>query len=863
MLQHLGQSAHGDEAHLLLDLGVHLIQVAGVVPGDEHRRDALTEGRHALFLQTADGQHVAVQRDFSGHGQVVVDRDTGQRRNQRRRQCDTRGGTVLRHSALGGMDVQVGVLELVGRDAVFFGVDLGVGHGELGALLHDITEAAGDLDFAGAVRDDGDLNRQHLAADTRPRQTVGNAHGVLAGDKRRLDLLGAEQLLDHRCGNADLLGFPCRDLLRTFAQHRRDGAFQIAHACLAGVAVNDGIQCAACQGHAPLQAVVFQLLGQQMALGDVEFFGAGVAGQLDDIHAVIERAGDRGGIVRRRDKEHLAQIKRNIEVVILKGAVLLGVQHLEQCAGRVSLVVARQLVDLVEQDDRVRGLGRRDGADDAARHRADVGAAVAADLGFIVDAAQAHAGKFAVHALGNGVRNARFADARRADKADDLPLDVLVQLAHSQQLENAFLDLLQAVVLTVQHLAGVGLVKVVLGGGVPRQGQAGIQIAADNAALGAAALHTGQTVTLFQQLFGGFFIKVQCLDFPAVCIGLGAGVLGVAELLADDIHLLAQVVFALALVHAGVDLVVQVALDVHDLAFLPQQGQQLFEAAQQGRFVQDNLLILILEQEVGGHVLAQIQRRIGGNDVIDDILGNLRAVGQVLLKAVLQAADESLDLVALVGRDAAHRHGAYRGLQILFADVELQQTGTGLALDEDLHEVIGDAQHLLDFGNDTVGIQVAKGRFFLIHLALGDEKDAAVGVHGGLDGGNGLGAAHLKMDYIVGENHQPAQGDGRQMHHIAGDLDLYFFRHSYSPIACRTGVLFAFAASSGGSRMRAALCAISACIRSWGEHSPSSVVMSGLPSSTSMSMLPVRKNVMYGANFSVTVSSPERCSPFL
>ena len=62
-----------------------------------------------------------------------------------------------------------------------------------------------------------------------------------------------------------------------------------------------------------------------------------------------------------------------------------------------------------------------------------------------------------------------------------------------------------------------------------------------------------------------------------------------------------------------------------------------------------------------------------------------------------------------------------------------------------------------------------KGRFFLIHLALGDEKDAAVGVHGGLDGGNGLGAAHLKMDYIVGENHQPAQGDGRQMHHIAGE----------------------------------------------------------------------------------------------
>ena len=133
--------------------------------------------------------------------------------------------------------------------------------------------------------------------------------------------------------------------------------------------------------------------------------------------------------------------------------------------------------------------------------------------------------------------------------------------------------------LAVQHLAGVGLVEVILGGGMPRQGQAGIQIAADDAALGAAALHPGQAITFFQQLFRGFLIEVQRLDFLAVCIGLGAGVLGVAQFLTDDVHLLAQVVFALALVHAGVDLIVKVALDIHDLAFLPQQGQQLFQAA--------------------------------------------------------------------------------------------------------------------------------------------------------------------------------------------------------------------------------------------------------------------------------------------
>ena len=170
--------------------------------------------------------------------------------------------------------------------------------------------------------------------------------------------------------------------------------------------------------------------------------------------------------------------------------------------------------------------------------------------------------------------------------------------------------------------------------------------------------------------------------------------------------------------------------------------------------------------------------------------------------------------------------------------------GAGLALHQHLDEVVGNAQHLLDLRNHAVAVQVPQCRLLDIHLALGHKEYAAVIVHGSLDRCDGLGAAHLKMDHIVGENHQPAQGDGRQMHHIAGDLDLYFFRHSYSPIACRTGVSFALAANSGGSRMCAALRTASACMCIWGEHSPSSVVMSGLPSSTSISIWLVRKKVM-------------------
>ena len=56
-----------------------------------------------------------------------------------------------------------------------------------------------------------------------------------------------------------------------------------------------------------------------------------------------------------------------------------------------------------------------------------------------------------------------LADAGRADEAEDRPSTIRIQLAHRQVLEDAVLHLLQAVVVGVEHLAGVGDVDDVLG----------------------------------------------------------------------------------------------------------------------------------------------------------------------------------------------------------------------------------------------------------------------------------------------------------------------------------------------------------------------------------------------------------------
>ena len=92
-----------------------------------------------------------------------------------------------------------------------------------------------------------------------------------------------------------------------------------------------------------------QLLGEQVALGDLQLLFVGIGVQLNDLHPVQQRPGDGLCGVGCGDEHHLAEIHRDLQEVVPEGAVLLTVQHLQQGGGRVAPVVIAQLVDLVQQ----------------------------------------------------------------------------------------------------------------------------------------------------------------------------------------------------------------------------------------------------------------------------------------------------------------------------------------------------------------------------------------------------------------------------------------------------------------------------------------------------------------------------------
>ena len=189
----------------------------------------------------------------------------------------------------------------------------------------------------------------------------------------------------------------------------------------------------------------------QVLARDLDLLVLGVAGDPDDLHAVHQRRRDVERI-RRGDEHHARQVVVDLQIVVVERVVLLGIEHLEQGRGRIAAEIGAHLVDLVQQEQRIRGLRLAHRLDDLAGHRADIGAPVAADLGLVAHAAERHAHELAAGRLRDRLAERGLADAGRPDQAQDRPGQLVGALLHGEILDDALLDLLQAVVIVVEDL---------------------------------------------------------------------------------------------------------------------------------------------------------------------------------------------------------------------------------------------------------------------------------------------------------------------------------------------------------------------------------------------------------------------------
>ena len=153
-------------------------------------------------------------------------------------------------------------------------------------------------------------------------------------------------------------------------------------------------------------------------------------------------------------KKHARQVERQVEVVVAERVVLRRVEHLEHRRGGVAAEVGAHLVDLVDHHHRVHRAGVADRPHDHARHRADVGAPVAADLRLVAHAAHRDAGELAPQRAGDRLAQRGLAHAGRADEGQDRACGVLAQPRDRELLDDPLLDLVDVVVVLVEDLAG-------------------------------------------------------------------------------------------------------------------------------------------------------------------------------------------------------------------------------------------------------------------------------------------------------------------------------------------------------------------------------------------------------------------------
>src|SRR3989338_5603357 len=172
-------------------------------------------------------------------------------------------------------------------------------------------------------------------------------------------------------------------------------------------------------------AVILQLSWVEKLAGNFQLLLVGVTGKLDNLHAV--RKGRRDGIeqIGRANKEHVGEIKRQIQVMITEGVVLLRIQHFQEGRRWISTEIGSHLVDLIEHKDRIVGTSLFDSLNDPARQGSDIGPPVSANLCFITDPSK-----------GN------LAGSWGPDEAENRALNLAPEFIDGQVLQDPLLDLL-------------------------------------------------------------------------------------------------------------------------------------------------------------------------------------------------------------------------------------------------------------------------------------------------------------------------------------------------------------------------------------------------------------------------------------
>src|SRR5262245_13187016 len=238
-----------------------------------------------------------------------------------------------------------------------------------------------------------------------------------------------------------------------FSADAGDLTFQVSDTRFAGVMAHNGAQRIISKFDlVGLKTAVLTSARDQVLARDLDLFLFGVSRQLNDLHAVAQGRGNRVEYVGCSDEKDARQIKCHVQVMIAKCDVLFGIENLEQRRSRIASEIRTELIDFIEHANRIARTGTTDVLNDLSRQRTDVRATVATNLGFVTHAAERNSNEFPAHGFGYRSSQRCLADSRRSNETQDRRFALRTQLQHREIFQDAFLDLLEVIVVLIQNL---------------------------------------------------------------------------------------------------------------------------------------------------------------------------------------------------------------------------------------------------------------------------------------------------------------------------------------------------------------------------------------------------------------------------
>ncbi|MCY1404163.1 hypothetical protein D9M71_193650 [compost metagenome] len=547
-------------------------------------------------------------------------------------------------------------------------------------------------------------------------------------------------------------------LLDHLAADLRDLALQAPHTGFAGVIADDVADCRDVYLQlALLQAVGLDLLGRQVLDRDVDLLVLGVTRQTDDLHPVQQRWRDVhrvGGA----EEHHVREVVVDFQVVIVEVVVLLGVEYLQQRRGRIATHVAAHLVDFVEQEQRVAHANLGHFLNQTTGHRTDVGTAVAANLGFVTHATEGHAHELAVGGTGDRLGQRGLADAGRSNQAKHRALDLFNALLHGEVFKDTFLDLFQAVVVGIEDILGLCQIQANLALGLPRHIDQPIDVGTHHGRFSGHRRHLLELVQLGSGLDQGFLRQAGVVDTLLQLLDFVVTFVDIAELFLNGLHLLIQVVLALAALHLLFDAATDSLLDLQQVDLCIQQSQDMLDAL--GKFGQfeDFLLLLDLQCHVSGHGVHQAARLIDAVQRRKNFGGHFLAQLYVLFELAEQATNKYFGL-ALTRIDLLDQADLSTAMAV---NLDESLNGTALlALDQHLHGAVRQFEQLQHGGDGTHAIQGIFSWIVIGRVLLGNQEDLLVPRHCRFESLDGFLAPYEQRDDHVRINHDIAQWQER------------------------------------------------------------------------------------------------------